>query len=73
MDRVGVPLMFVATMEWMGGSSGGSEGGGGESTSVVVSHIYTVPDKTVVNPHEDLTESLCSRCNQNPCSSSVWR
>ena len=58
MDRVGVPLMFVATMEWMGGSSGGSEGGGGESTSVVVSHIYTVPDKTVVNPHEDLTESF---------------
>lgn len=60
MDRTGTPVMFIAEMEWLASPGSGGEGGGGESTSVVTSHIYTVPDKAVVNPHEDLTDNVVS-------------
>lgn len=45
MDRVGTPVMFVATFSWMGTEEG----------SFGISHVFTVPNKGTVNPHEDLT------------------
>jgi hypothetical protein len=50
MDRVGTPLMFVQAYQWMGGEEGGFG----------MSHMYTVPDKDTVNPHEDLTTNFAA-------------
>ncbi len=49
-DRVGTPLMFVSVYFWMGGEEGGFG----------ISHVFTVPDKSTVNPHEDLTTNIAA-------------
>jgi hypothetical protein len=53
MDRVGTPLMFVSVFNWFAGTVEGESGGG-------FSHVFTVPDKDTVNPHEDLTSNIAA-------------